>query len=170
MTTNLGGGSGAIVSGDGYIVTNYHVVSGASAITITTSDNKKHQASVVGFHSGHDIAVLKMEGSFSSLGFGSLDQVSIGESVIAVGNPSGLGFTVTQGIVSAKRLGSNNVYYIQTDVPINPGNSGGPLINKKGEIIGLNNFKITGTEGLGFAVNADTVKDDYNQIRNTAQG
>jgi len=170
VLTNVGGGSGAIVDSEGYIVTNYHVVDTASTISVVTNDGKSHPATLVGFHAGHDIAVLKIDGSFSNLEFARLSSVNVGEAVIAVGNPSGLGFTVTEGIVSAKRLASNEIVYIQTDVPINPGNSGGPLIDKEGKIIGLNNFKIAGTEGLGFAINSDIVEDDYNDIVAAAGG
>ena len=121
----------------------------------------------MGYDSSADIAVLKINApDLASLGFGNSDDVKVGEKVIAAGNPAGLAFTVTEGIVSATRTDTNGIKYIQTDVPINPGNSGGPLINVKAEVIGINNFKIGGFEGLGFAIASNDVSNVVNKIIN----
>ena len=158
VQTNVGQGSGAIIDAKGYIVTNVHVISGASTIKALTYSGKTYNANTIaGYDPDADIAVLKIDATgLSALDFGDSGEVKVGEKVIAAGNPAGLAFTVTEGIVSAFRLGSNNLKYIQTDVPINTGNSGGPLINTKGEIIGINNFKVGGDfEGLGFAISSN---------------
>ena len=166
VQTNVGQGSGAIIDAKGYIVTNVHVISGASTIRAVTYSGKTYNANtVVGYDSNADIAVLKIDAAgLKALNFGDSDEVKVGEKVIAAGNPAGLSFTVTEGIVSAFRLGSNNLKYIQTDVPINPGNSGGPLINTKGEIVGINNFKVGGFEGLGFAISSNNVRSVASKI------
>ena len=167
VKTNLGQGSGAIIDAKGYVVTNVHVISGASSTQVVTySGNTYNANTIVGFDSNADIAVLKIDASgLRALGFGNSDQLKVGEKVIAAGNPAGLAFTVTEGIVSAFRTAENNINYIQTDVPINPGNSGGPLINAKGEIVGINNFKVSGGfEGLGFAIASNEVKSIANKI------
>ena len=159
--TDKGQGSGAIIDTDGFIVTNYHVVDNAKIIRVLTNDNQIFDAKLIGFDDLVDIAVLKIEGSFSRLRYGDSDNVKVGERVIALGNPAGLSFTVTEGIVSAvHRTGPNNLdIFTQTDVPINPGNSGGPLVNTNSRIIGINNFKIGGLESLGFAIESNTVKE-----------
>ncbi len=166
VQTNVGQGSGAIINTKGYIVTNVHVISGASTIRAVTYAGKTYNANtLVGYDSAADIAVLKIDATdLRALDFGDSDKVKVGEKVIAAGNPAGLAFTVTEGIVSAFRTAQNNVKYIQTDVPINPGNSGGPLINTKGEIIGVNNFKVGGFEGLGFAISSNNVRNAVNKI------
>ncbi len=160
-------GSGVIISEDGYIVTNHHVIEDANTIRILTADGKIYDADLVGLARVEDIALLKIqEENFPFLEFGDSDGVKVGEHVIAVGNPAGLSFSVTEGIVSAtQRKGSNGLEaYIQIDVPINPGNSGGPLINIQKEIIGINNFKIGGFESLGFAIDSNHVKDVVDEI------
>ena len=153
-------GSGAIVTEDGFVITNYHVVSsGTSNIQVFMSDSSVYSAQIIGYNSPMDVAVLKINGNnFNYLQFTDSKNVNIGEKVIAVGNPYGLSFSVTEGIVSAvNREGPNGLsVYTQTDVPINPGNSGGPLINLNQEIVGINNFKVGEAEGLGFALQADT--------------
>jgi len=153
-------GSGAIVTEDGFVITNYHVVSsGTSNIQVFMSDSSVYSAQLIGYNSPMDVAVLKINGNnFNYLQFTDSKNVNIGEKVIAVGNPYGLSFSVTEGIVSAvNREGPNGLsVYTQTDVPINPGNSGGPLINLNQEIVGINNFKVGEAEGLGFALQADT--------------
>ena len=153
-------GSGAIVTEDGFVITNYHVVSsGTSNIQVFMSDSSVYSAQLIGYNSPMDVAVLKINGNnFNFLQFTDSKNVNIGEKVIAVGNPYGLSFSVTEGIVSAvNREGPNGLsVYTQTDVPINPGNSGGPLINLNQEIVGINNFKVGEAEGLGFALQADT--------------
>jgi len=154
IRTNLGSGSGFLVSSDGYIVTNYHVIEDATAATIITSDGDRHAVALVGASPNADVAVLKIDGtSFSFLEWGNSDKIIVGEKVIAVGNPGGFDFSVTQGIVSAtKRFDSQGNEFVQIDVAINPGNSGGPLINAKGEVIGINTKKIAEFEGVGFAI------------------
>lgn len=161
VSTNKGQGSGAIIDNDGFIVTNYHVVDGASIIRILTYDGKVYDAALIGYNDVADVAVLKANAQLPSLRFDNSDNVKVGERVIALGNPAGLSFTVTEGIVSAvHRKGPNNLnIYLQTDVPINPGNSGGPLVNANSRIIGINNFKIGGFEGLGFAIESNAVKE-----------
>ena len=164
--TNKGLGSGVVIDDRGFIVTNYHVVDGASLIRILTYNNDVYDAALIGFNDVADVAVLKVEASLDELRFGDSDDVVVGERVIALGNPAGLSFTVTEGIVSAvHRAGPNNLnIYLQTDVPINPGNSGGPLVNTNSRIIGLNNFKVSGFEGLGFAIESNTVEEIADDI------
>ena len=166
VKTNIGQGSGAIIDRKGYVVTNVHVINGASTVRLLTYSGKTYDANtLVGYDENADIAVLKIDASdLRALNFGDSDEVKVGEKVIAAGNPAGLAFTVTEGIVSAFRTAQNNIKYIQTDVPINPGNSGGPLINIKGEIIGINNFKVGGFEGLGFAISSNNVRSVVNKI------
>ncbi|HLC90168.1 MAG TPA: trypsin-like peptidase domain-containing protein [Candidatus Nanoarchaeia archaeon] len=172
IRTNLGSGSGFLVSSDGYIVTNYHVIKDATAATIITSDSDRHAVALVGASPNADVAVLKIDGtSFSFLEWGNSDKIIVGEKVIAVGNPGGFDFSVTQGIVSAtKRFDSQGNEFVQIDVPINPGNSGGPLINAKGEVIGINTKKIAEFEGVGFAIASnqgeeivESLIDDYEE-------
>ena len=160
-------GSGVIVLEDGYIVTNYHVIEDARRIRVLTYDNLIYNADVVGISENADIALLRInDEDLPFLEFGDSDEVRIGERVIALGNPAGLSFTVTEGIVSAtERIGPSGLRaYIQTDVPINPGNSGGPLVNIKKEIIGINNFKIGNFESLGFAIDSNHVKEVIEKI------
>ena len=166
IKTDISQGTGFIVTEDGFVVTNHHVVAGATAASVFTYDTKSHTVALVGANPSMDIAVLKIEGNFQSLDLGDSDEVKIGEKVIAIGNPLGLAFTATEGIISAKnRVGTNNLpYYFQTDVSLNPGNSGGPLISTEGEVIGINNFKISGAESLGFALEINPAKEIINQI------
>ncbi len=160
-------GSGVFVSPE-YLITNYHVVEESpDDILIGTVDNKAYRANLVGYESNVDIAVLQVKGgNFPFLEFENMDNVKTGESVIAIGTPVGLSFSVTQGIVSSKqRTGPNRLnIYLQTDAPINPGNSGGPLINLNKKIVAINTWKIAGVEGLGFSVRADAAKDVYEEI------
>ncbi len=161
VKTNTGQGSGAIITDDGYVVTNFHVINGASESSIRahTYGGSTYAAKVAGVDESADIAVLKIDGSFQPLEFGDYKGAKVGEKVIALGNPAGLDFTVTEGIISAFRTASNGKVYLQIDVPINPGNSGGPLVNVHSEILGINNFKLQGDfEGLGFAINSNTVE------------
>ena len=164
--TNRGQGSGAVIDDRGFMVTNYHVVEGASIIRVLTYDGKVYDAALIGYNDVADVAVIKANAELQSLRFGDSDDVKVGERVIALGNPAGLSFTVTEGIVSAvHRTGPNGLnIYIQTDVPINPGNSGGPLVDANSRIIGLNNFKIGGFEGLGFAIESNAVKQVADDI------
>ena len=167
VKTNTGQGSGAIIDSKGYIVTNVHVISGATKIQAVTYSGKTFDVSaIVGYDSNADIAVLKINApDLKPLKFGDSSALKVGEKVIAAGNPAGLAFSVTEGIVSAFRTADNGVNYVQTDVPINPGNSGGPLINAKGEIVGINNFKISGGfEGLGFAISSNNAQSVVSKI------
>ena len=166
IKTDVSQGTGFLINNEGYIVTNYHVVDGANAATVITSDNQNHEVGILGYNSELDIALLKIEGSYSPLELGNSDNVQVGEKVIAIGNPLGLQFSVSQGIVSAvHRTGPNDLnYYIQTDAALNPGNSGGPLIDTQGKVIGINNFKAGNSESLGFALESNYIKQVVNEI------
>ncbi len=166
IKTDAGQGSGFIIDEEGYIVTNAHVLSGAHYAKALTYKGDLKEVSLVGYNLDLDIALLKIKGNYDYLKFGNSSEVKVGEKVIAMGNPYGLSFTVTEGIVSAiHRKGLNNIEaYIQTDVPLNIGNSGGPLINKKGEVIGVNNFKVSGGESLGFALESNFAREAINNI------
>src|ERR1700685_432477 len=162
-------GSGVIISPDGYIVTNNHIIDGAVDIRVTMSNRKTMKATLVGADPLTDFAVLKVDGgSLPSIPWGDSTALHPGQTVLAFGNPLGFRFTVTRGIVSA--LNRPNPYaadrrspgqFIQTDAAINPGNSGGPLVNAHGEVIGINTFLISetgGFSGMGFAIPAQIVK------------
>ena len=166
IKTDVSQGSGFFISDDGYVVTNAHVLYGAKLANVHTSDGGSYSSVLVGYDDDMDLALLKISGSFDELDFGDSGDVKIGEKVIAIGNPLGLSFTATEGIISAKnRQGINNLpYYFQTDVSLNPGNSGGPLIDTAGEVIGVNNFKVSGAEGLGFALEIDRAVGTINEI------
>ncbi len=161
----FGQGTGVIVSADGYIVTNKHVVGGATSVRVRLSDDRSYDAEVIGTDDRSDLAVLKIdESGLLPAGFADSDSVRQGEWVLAFGNPFGFDQTVTSGIVSATGrvgLGSGdfNEDLIQTDAAINPGNSGGPLVNLDGEVIGINTLIFSrsgGFQGLGFAVPSNT--------------
>ena len=164
----IGSGSGVIISSDGYIVTNYHVIENAQKISITTNNNQNYEADIVGYDEQNDIALLKIESenSFPFATFGDSDASMIGEWVLAVGNPFNLTSTVTAGIISAKSrsldpTGRTTQSYIQTDAAVNPGNSGGALINTNGELIGINTAIQTQTGsyvGYSFAVPSNIAK------------
>lgn len=167
VSTNVGQGTGFFIAKDGYILTNYHVVDGATAAGIYTSDGKgPYQVSLIGSNQLMDIALLKIDGNYNVLEFGDSNDVQVGEKVIAIGNPYGLQFSATTGSVSqVHREGPNSINaYIQIDAAINPGNSGGPLIDKTGKVIGIVNFKIGNAEGLGFALESDYIKSTVNSI------
>lgn len=164
----LGSGSGVIISSDGYIVTNHHVIENAENIQITSNNNQSYNAKIIGSDEQNDIALLKIE-SLEELPyavFGDSDSTQIGEWVLAVGNPFNLTSTVTAGIISAKSrsldpTGRTTQSYIQTDAAVNPGNSGGALINEKGELIGINTAIQTQTGsyvGYSFAVPSNIAK------------
>ena len=161
-----GFGSGFIISGDGQIVTNQHVVEGAEQVTVKLADGRSFEALVVGSDPMTDIAVLKIEADVDLpfVAFGTSDGLRVGDEVIAVGNPFGLGGTVTSGIISAL---SRDIHagpfddFIQTDAAINRGNSGGPLFNNNGDVIGVNTAIMSpggGSVGIGFAVPSDLVQ------------
>jgi S1-C subfamily serine protease len=167
IKTDISQGTGFIITEEGYIVTNYHVMQGAKAAGIFTYDSEQYLVQMIGQNTALDIALLKInENNLHSLELGDSDDVKVGEKVIAIGNPLGLSFTATEGIISARdREGSNGFpYYFQIDVPLNPGNSGGPLINTKGKVIGINNFKVSGAESLGFALESNIVRETVNDI------
>lgn len=169
-----GQGSGVIVSQEGHIVTNHHVIAGQQQIQVTLHDGKTHPATLIGEDTLLDIAVLKIDvdGGVQPLKFGDSSTAEVGQLVFAVGNPFGLGETVTQGIISAKErsLSDNQRDLFQTDAAINPGNSGGPLVNLRGEIIGINvaifsSDKENPTfQGVGFSIPSNDVKDAISQI------
>ena len=161
-------GSGIIMSGDGYIITNNHVIEGGDSITVVLQDGSNYPAYLIGADSQTDIAVLKIqpESSLDAAEFGDSDTLRVGEPAIAIGNPGGLDLqgTVTAGIISAVNreitIDNNIMHLLQTDASINPGNSGGPLLNQYGQVVGVTSSKIsaTGYEGLGFAIPTSTVK------------
>ena len=164
-----GSGSGVIISDDGYIVTNNHVIDGAEKLEVTLNDNSKYNATVVGTDPNTDIALIKINGAkhLHPITFGNSDNVKVGEWAVAVGNPFGFNSTVTAGIISAKGRGlaeSSNMgikSFIQHDAAVNPGNSGGALVNVAGELIGINTmiYSTTGNySGCSFAVPSNTVK------------
>ncbi len=164
IITDVSQGTGFIIDEQGYIVTNAHVLNRASQLKIISSDREQYDGELLGYNLTTDIALLRIPGKHNFLELEESKDITIGEKVIAIGNPLGLSFSITEGIVSAKDRKINNLpAYIQTDVALNPGNSGGPLINKKGKAIGINNFKIAG-EGLGFALESDYIKKSVNII------
>jgi len=172
VVTDKGQGSGAVYSDDGYIVTNYHVVQNANDISVLFSDGSTANAIFLGADTINDVALLKVGlTGLNELDFEE-DEVKIGEKVVAIGNPLGLSFSVTEGIVSAKGrvIKEGAAGLIQIDAPVNPGNSGGPLLNTKGEVVGIVNAKLQGYEGLGFAIPTDVVLTDIDlileQVRN----
>jgi serine protease Do len=168
-----GVGSGFIVDADGTILTNYHVVDGAQKLSVTLSDGKSYDAKVIGKDQKSDIAVIKIEAgrSLPAAPLGDSDGLEVGEWVMAIGNPFGLDHTVTSGIVSAKGRNIGQGPYdnfIQTDASINPGNSGGPLINLRGEVVGINSAIFSqsgGNIGIGFAIPSNAVKELLPQLR-----
>ncbi len=159
-------GSGFIISKDGKIVTNNHVVDGADSVTVKLSDGRSFEATVVGTDPMTDIALLKIKSDVDlpAVTFGSSEKTRVGDEVVAMGNPFGLGGTVTTGIVSAKSRDIHSGPYddfIQTDASINKGNSGGPLFNNQGEVIGMNTAILSpdgGSVGIGFSVPSDLVR------------
>jgi Do/DeqQ family serine protease len=164
-------GSGMIVSPEGYIVTNWHVVKGASQVTVQLSDGRSLPASIAGADQRSDIAVLKIAAEgLEPIAFGDSELVKVGQMVFAVGNPFGLQETVTQGIISAKgrRTASEAANeFFQTSTTINPGNSGGPLVDIHGKVIGINNFILSrsgGSEGIGFAIPSNVARRVYEDI------
>ncbi len=168
-------GSGAIVSKEGHIVTNNHVIEGMDQIEVELSDGRRKQATLIGTDKDSDIAVLKIDADeLTPIPFGDSDAVEVGETVMAVGNPYGLEESVTQGIISAKgRIASENTNSLfQIDAAINPGNSGGPLVNVRGELIGINEQIYTesgGWQGVGFAIPAGTVRRAMDSILATGR-
>ena len=158
-------GSGFIIDDKGYIVTNNHVIANADEIIVKLSDDKEFKAKVVGSDPLTDLALLKIEPKDEKLTvikLGDSSKTEVGETVVAIGNPFGLDFSVTAGIISAKgRVLGSGPYdnFMQTDASINPGNSGGPLVNLKGEVVGINTAIIASAQGLGFAVPVNMLKE-----------
>jgi len=166
-------GSGTIVDPDGYILTNEHVLWGASRITVLLSSGKKYEAEVVGTDPQSDLAIIHIEADepLPSVSMGSSHDLMIGETVLAIGNPLGLSNTVTTGVVSAagrEVRGGDRIYtdFIQTDASINPGNSGGPLLNILGELVGINTSIVAEAQGIGFAIPIDRAKVVVKEILN----
>lgn len=167
-------GTGFIISKDGFIVTNNHVIEKADDIEINLEDGEKYEAKIIGKDPKTDLALLKIdaERDFPFVEFGDSENSEIGDWVIAIGNPFGLGHTVTAGIISAKGriLGIGNYDdFIQTDAPINPGNSGGPLFNLKGEVVGVNTAIIARGQGLGFSIPVNLTKHVIDQIKDSGR-
>ena len=167
-----GTGSGFIMSADGRILTNAHVVAGADTVKVTLKDGRTFQGKVLGKDELTDVAVVKIQADkLPTVKLGNSDKLQPGESAIAIGNPLGLDNTVTTGIISATGRASNligaadkRVEYLQTDAAINPGNSGGPLLNAQGEVIGMNTAIIQGAQGLGFAIPINTAQRISSQL------
>lgn len=180
-TLASGLGSGAFISKEGHIVTNYHVIDGVTEVQIITNSGKKYPARIIGANQQRDVALLKVDDpktEFPALAFANSDEARVGQLVFAVGNPFGLTGTVTQGIISAqnRHLSDNTLDYLQTDTVINPGNSGGPLVNIKGEIVGINVAIYQGGEntgswqGVGLAIPGNEAKAVIDDIRSQAGG
>jgi len=173
-------GSGFIISNDGYILTNAHVVDGANVVTVKLTDKREFKAKVVGADKQSDVAVLKIDASnLPTVKIGDPRQSKVGQWVVAIGSPYGFDNTVTSGIISAKSRSlphENYTPFIQTDVPVNPGNSGGPLFNLQGEVIGINSMiysQTGGFQGLSFAIpinEAIKVKDDLVKTGHVSRG
>jgi len=170
----VGTGSGVIISPDGYIITNYHVIENSTEVIVTTNDNREYETEIIGFDEVNDIAVLKIDtdSNLDYIFFGDSDSTLIGEWVLAVGNPYNLNSTVTAGIISSKSRDLNefdqkNQSFIQTDAAVNFGNSGGALVNIQGELIGINTLiqsMTGGYVGYSFAVPSNTVRKIFEDI------
>lgn len=165
-------GSGFIISGDGYLITNAHVVDGADEVTVKLTDKREYKAKVIGADKRTDVALLKIEGKdFPKVTIGDPEKLKVGEWVVAIGKPFGLESTMTAGIVSAKGRDlpqENLVPFIQTDAAVNPGNSGGPLFNLKGEVVGINSMifsRTGGYMGLSFAIPIDLAMNTVAQLK-----
>ena len=165
-------GSAFFISKDGYLLTNHHVVEDASEVTIVLNDRREIDAKVVGSDARTDVALLKVSGSnFPSLATGNIDQLKVGQPVLAIGSPFGFDYSASAGIVSAKSrnmLGETSVPFIQTDVALNPGNSGGPLFNQQGQVVGVNSRIFSGTGGymgLSFSIPIDVAMDVADQLK-----
>jgi len=172
-----GTGSGFIISGDGQILTNAHVVDGADTVTVVLKDGRSFQGKVLGKDELTDVAVVKIQANnLPTVTLGNSEQLQPGEWAIAIGNPLGLDNTVTTGIISATGRSSNQigapdkrVEFIQTDAAINPGNSGGPLLNSRGQVIAMNTAIIQGAQGIGFAIPIDKAQRIANQLISTGR-
>lgn len=179
VTETASSGSGFIISEDGYVVSNYHVVEGATTLTVITYDGTEYPAELVGYEQANDVALLKVDATgLDAVDIGSSDELIVGDQVVAIGNPLGeLTSTLTVGYISAKDRtintdGTFNINMMQTDAAINSGNSGGPLFNSNGEVIGITTAKYSGSsnsgasiEGIGFAIPIDDVLDIVSDLR-----
>ena len=165
----MGQGSGFIISEDGYILTNHHVVKGSSAVKVRLSTGDSYEGDVVGIDDSLDIAVVKIKAqNLPYAKLGKSENIRVGDWVVAIGNPYGLSHTVTSGIISAKNrtLGAGPYDdYLQTDASINPGNSGGPLFNLNGEVVGINTMIDARAQGIGFSVPIDSVQRVLNDLK-----
>ncbi len=169
-------GSAFFISSDGYLLTNRHVIDGATNVSITLNDRREYDAKVIGSDERTDIALLKVQGErFPALKVGNVEQLRVGEPVLAIGSPFGFDYSASAGIVSAKSRTMSNetaVPFIQTDVALNPGNSGGPLFNDRGEVVGVNSRIFSGTGGymgLSFSIPIDVAMDVVNQLKTTGR-
>ena len=165
-------GSAFFIDKNGYLLTNHHVIENASKVTITLNDRREFDATVVGSDARTDVALLKVSGSnFPQLKKGNVEQLRVGEPVLAIGSPFGFDYSASAGIVSAKMrnvMGETAVPFIQTDVALNPGNSGGPLFNQRGEVVGVNSRIFSGTGGymgLSFSIPIDVAMDVSEQLK-----
>src|SRR6202000_1343091 len=175
-----GMGSGFVIDSEGHILTNYHVVENARQLEVTTSDKKKYKAKIVGTDPIHDLAVIQIpEKSVPKAEIGESKDLVVGQKVYAIGNPFGLSGTMTRGIISSIRSvrggeGGPIEDAIQTDAAINPGNSGGPLLNSRGEVIGINTMIATGgaeqSSGIGFAIPINTIKAGLSDFTKYGRG
>jgi serine protease Do len=171
VRTPEGLGSGFFINADGYLITNFHVIEGETELSVEVYnqldgqlDRETYkQVKIIAINKFHDLALLHIEDKdapkFKFITLGSSDNLSVGDSVFAIGSPLGLERTVTQGIISTKTRELEGELYLQTSTQINPGNSGGPLFNLAGEVVGVTNMKITFGEGLGFAIPVELVKN-----------
>ncbi len=169
-----GVGSGFILSADGYVMTNAHVVDGADEVIVTLTDKREYKAKIIGADKRTDVAVVKIEASgLPAVRIGDVNRLKVGEWVMAIGSPFGLENTVTAGIVSAKQRDTGDYLpFIQTDVAINPGNSGGPLINMRGEVVGINSqiySRSGGFMGISFAIPIDEAMRVSEQLRSSGR-
>lgn len=165
-----GQGSGVIISPDGEVLTNYHVVKGARTISVKLSDGREMEATVVGSDSNTDLALLKLPqvSELPVAQLGDSDRLAVGDWVMAIGNPFGLEATVTVGVLSGKgRVIGTGPYddFLQTDASINPGNSGGPLFNTKGEVVGINTAIVAGGQGIGFSIPINLAKEVAGKLK-----
>jgi S1-C subfamily serine protease len=171
IKTNAAQGTGFIITNDGYVITNAHVLEGSTYAKAITAEQQTLSMSLVGYSSTLDLALLKINGTYNALTFADSNNVKVGEKVIAIGNPYGLSFSVSEGIVSAthRKVSGYGGEYTQTDAALNAGNSGGPLIDTDGKVIGINNFKIEG-DNIGFALESDYIIDEVNNIASEKLG
>lgn len=173
QTETAGSGSGIIIRSDGYIITNQHVIDGATSVTVILNTNEEYEATVVGEDAKTDLAVIKINASnLTAAEIGKSSELEVGEKAVAIGNPLGQEFagSVTQGVISALNrtvsVDGRQYTLIQTDAAINPGNSGGALVNSRGQLVGINSVKISSsdTEGMGFAIPIDDAMDVIEEL------